>query len=855
MKNILFSFLAVLLLFVACSPQKEKPSGDLKLWYNTEAKVWEEALPLGNGRIGAMVFGNPLDELYQLNEETLWSGEPVDGNNPKAQSILPLIRKAINEGDYKKAELLWKNNAQGPYSARYLPLADLRLKMLSEGNVTNFYRDLNISNAVTPVTFEVSGVKYTRTSFISYPDQVMVVRIEADKEQAVSLDLMLNSQLRYETTASGNSLILKGKAPKYVAHRNYEEQQVIYAENEDGEGLSFEVKLQAINQGGKSLAMDSVIRIEKADALTLILSTATSFNGFDKSPGKGGKDPAPIVQEYLDKAIQKPYEELLNAHIKDYQNLFSRVKLDLGSSPEKEKLPTNERLVQYEKDSTDNGLVTLYYQFGRYLSISSSRQGGIPANLQGIWNRHIQPPWGSNYTTNINTEMNYWLAETTNLQECHYPLLDFIGSLASNGKKTAEINYGLKGWTAHHNSDVWAMTHSAGGYDKDKTYLPEVTCWPMSGAWFSQHLWEHYAFGGDKEFLKEKAYPVMKSAAEFMLGWLHPDNETEYLITSPSTSPENRFKYTDSSGKEQIAGLDKASTMDMSLIWDLFTNCIQASKILDIDADFRQSLTDAKDKLFPLQIGSKGQLQEWHKDFEEAEPTHRHVSHLYGLHPGKQISPRATPELASACKRTLELRGDGGTGWAMAWKINLWARLEDGNHAYTMLKNGLTYVDPYTKGSGGGTYPNLFDAHPPFQIDGNFGGTAGITEMLMQSHNGEIFILPALPDLWPNGSIKGLRARGGFTIDIEWKNGEVINLKVHSRLGGNCRIRMHHEMESKGIELKDAQGNNTNPLQFTPDRTSTKVKDATENTLNLKNTVLTDFDTQAGMSYEFYKKN
>lgn len=760
---------------------------EYKLWYNAPATVWEEALPIGNGRIGAMVYGNPLQEVYQLNEESIWSGYPQDWNNPKAANALPQVREAVDRGDYAKASELWKANAQGPYTARYLPMANLMLDQLTRGEARNLYRELNISNALSTVTYEADGVKYRRTSFISYPDQVMVIKIAADRPQAVSLHIRLNSLLRYTVQTKGEkTLILNGKAPAYVANRDYDPHQVVY----DGKrGTQFKVQVELLPDGGHCEANDSALTVRNANEVVLLLSAVTDFGN----------------KKMTLKKCKRPYQELLQRHTDDHQQLFNRLQLSLGTENlQKEALPTNERLKSFEQDPTDNGLTELYYQYGRYLLIASSRPGGLPANLQGIWNRHVQPPWGSNYTTNINTEMNYWPAEITNLPECFLPLSDFIGRLAVNGAQTAKVNYGInRGWLAHHNSDVWAQTAPTGGYDSDPKGAPRWSCWPMAGVWLCQHLWEHYAFGGDKKYLSKTAYPLMKGAAEFLLQWLQKDPETGYWITNPSTSPENRFRYIDKEGKKQNGEISRSSGMDLGLAWDLLTNCIEASTVLDTDKAFRQQCMDVRANLQPFRIGSKGQLLEWDKEFEETDPNHRHVSHLFALHPGRQIIPEQQPELAAACQRTLEIRGDGGTGWAMAWKINFWARLRDGNHAFGMLKNGLRYVDAtQVSVRGGGTYANLFDAHPPFQIDGNFGGTAGITEMLLQSHAGYIHLLPALPDNWQSGSIKGVRARGGFTIDMEWKESRITRLSVTSHSGGTCRIREATSPHEEVIETE-----------------------------------------------------
>lgn len=760
---------------------------EYKLWYNAPATVWEEALPIGNGRIGAMVYGNPLQEVYQLNEESIWSGYPQDWNNPKAANALPQVREAVDRGDYAKASELWKANAQGPYTARYLPMANLMLDQLTRGEARNLYRELNISNALSTVTYEADGVKYRRTSFISYPDQVMVIKIAADRPQAVSLHIRLNSLLRYTVQTKGEkTLILNGKAPAYIANRDYDPHQVVY---DDKRGTQFKVQVELLPDGGHCEANDSALTVRNANEVVLLLSAVTDFGN----------------KKMTLKKCKRPYQELLQRHTDDHQQLFNRLQLSLGTENlQKEALPTNERLKSFEQDPTDNGLTELYYQYGRYLLIASSRPGGLPANLQGIWNRHVQPPWGSNYTTNINTEMNYWPAEITNLPECFLPLSDFIGRLAVNGAQTAKVNYGInRGWLAHHNSDVWAQTAPTGGYDSDPKGAPRWSCWPMAGVWLCQHLWEHYAFGGDKKYLSKTAYPLMKGAAEFLLQWLQKDPETGYWITNPSTSPENRFRYIDKEGKKQNGEISRSSGMDLGLAWDLLTNCIEASTVLDTDKAFRQQCMDVRANLQPFRIGSKGQLLEWDKEFEETDPNHRHVSHLFALHPGRQIIPEQQPELAAACQRTLEIRGDGGTGWAMAWKINFWARLRDGNHAFGMLKNGLRYVDAtQVSVRGGGTYANLFDAHPPFQIDGNFGGTAGITEMLLQSHAGYIHLLPALPDNWQSGSIKGVRARGGFTIDMEWKESRITRLSVTSHSGGTCRIREATSPHEEVIETE-----------------------------------------------------
>lgn len=788
---------------------------NLQLWYKQPATTWTEALPLGNGRLGAMVFGKVNEEIIQLNESTLWSGGPAKTNvNPESHTYLPQIREALFKNqDYPLAAKLSKK-MQGLYSQSYLPLGDLVIKQaFKDASPSSYYRDLNIQDAITTTRFKIDGTEFTRQVFISAPDQVIVIRLTADKPKQLTFKVGTKSLLNYQNVVvSKNELVMKGKAPSHVdpVYYNPNKEPVKYENPGSCKGMRYELRVKALSNDGTIQTDTNGIDVKNASEVILLLSAATSFNGFDKCPDTEGKDESKLAQQYLNTATPKPFANLLKNHLSDYHKYFNRVTLNIKNNPinTNYSLPTDERLIGYAKGVQDPGLETLYFQYGRYLLISSSRPGGTAANLQGIWNKELRAPWSSNYTININTQMNYWPAEVTNLSEMHEPLFNLIKGIAKTGETTAKEFYNMNGWVAHHNSDIWGLSNPVG--DKGQGD-PKWANWAMGGNWLSQHLWEHYRFTGDKKFLKETAYPLMKGAALFSLDWLVEDKDG-YLVTAPSSSPENDFIY----AKDKRAGISMATTMDMSIIWDLFTNLIDASKELGMDQDFQKLLIEKKKKLYPLHIGHKGNLQEWYKDWEDIEPQHRHVSHLFGLHPGRQISPISTPEFANAAKKTLEIRGDDGTGWSIAWKINFWARLLDGNHTYKLLRQLLkaTSNTSTVMSNAGGTYPNLFDAHPPFQIDGNFGGTAGMAEMLIQSHLNEIHLLPALPDAWVQGEVKGLRARGGFEVSMNWNNSKLTHAKVKSFAGNTCKIRTGIPVKVKGLNVKTELTKNGYVLSF-----------------------------------------
>ncbi|WP_316848260.1 glycoside hydrolase family 95 protein [Pedobacter psychrodurus] len=776
MKFCLTAFFACIYTFVLAQENHA-----LKLWYTKPATQFEEALPLGNGRLGAMVYGGVHKERISLNEATLWSGGPIDASNvnPNAKNYLGSIRTALFSENYKKADSL-AHFMQGPYSEAFMPLGNLYFNFNNKGEANNYKRELDIQNAISKVTYSTDGTTYTRETFASHPQQLIIFRLTATGKDKLNFSCNFDSKLLARSLVKSRMLMMKGWAPVHT-EPNYRGNIANAIVNDTTNAMRFVSMLKVLKTDGKQNLSDTTLTINGASEVVLALSMATSYNGIDKHPGLEGKAENTIATAYFENVANKTYQSLKTAHLNDFRKYFDRVSLQLGDT-ENEKLSTIDRLNRFATGKTDNSLIALFYQYSRYLLISSSRQGGLPANLQGIWNESVRPPWSSNYTTNINAEMNYWGAEAANLSEMHQPLLDFIDRLVKPGTITAQNFYGAGGWVCHHNSNMWAMTNPVGDSGEGD---PCWANWPMGGVWLSTHLWEHYAFTKDETFLRKQAYPAIKGSVEFCLDFLTADPKG-YLVTAPSTSPENVY-ITD---KGYVGQTLYGSTADMAMIRELFTDYLKTAEILKVDMPMQAKVKAAMAKLYPYQIGQAGNLQEWYHDWKDKEPHHRHLSHLFSAYPGYSITTAATPKLADAVRKSLELRTNEGTGWAITWRINLWARMQNGERAYDAVKKLMRFVgkDAEVKYGGGGIYANLFGAHPPFQIDGNFGGGAGISEMLLQSHQGYIELLPALPVEWKTGAVKGFVTRGNFVVDMNWNDGKLTGAKILAPKGGICKV-------------------------------------------------------------------